>query len=108
MVQPGQADIGKAINLAVDFFADGIGQLIIELNTKRGVEGFGAPLGGYAAKVRQARPPTAPEGVPQQEYDRCFTDITGVLVTATSPGAGCKLSLLVSSLVLILRRCSIR
>lgn len=89
MMQPAQADIGRGISLATQFFTEGVASLGAEIagRSKRST-------GGFITKARQARPPTAPEGVPQQEFDRCYTDITGVRITATSPGAGCKLRLI--------------
>ncbi|KAK4175525.1 hypothetical protein QBC36DRAFT_291401 [Triangularia setosa] len=51
-------------------------------------------LSGVRARMLKARPilagrqaaaPTAPEGVPQQEFDRCFTDINGKTIDLAGP-----------------------
>ncbi|KAI1075179.1 hypothetical protein F5B20DRAFT_585587 [Whalleya microplaca] len=39
----------------------------------------------FGDRVRRADPPTAPEGVPQEEFDRCFSDLAGVNVNVQGP-----------------------
>ncbi|KAI0007158.1 hypothetical protein F4779DRAFT_643410 [Xylariaceae sp. FL0662B] len=36
-------------------------------------------------RVRRADPPAAPQGVPQEEFDRCFNDLAGVNVNVQGP-----------------------
>jgi hypothetical protein len=91
MVQPGQADIGRGISFVSQLFTEGIASLGAKIADRRK-----RATGGFVTKARQARPPTTLEGVPQQEFDRCYTDITGVRVTATSPAPGYKLLIILS------------
>lgn len=80
-VQPAQADIGRGIGLAFEFFGLGIADLFKEVFSKRD---------GVEPPVFKRRAP--PAGVPEFEFERCRTDITGLTITATSPAADCKSS----------------
>ncbi|KAK0666936.1 hypothetical protein QBC41DRAFT_145274 [Cercophora samala] len=58
-----------------------------EDNRRRGLAGLGARMLKARPILfgRQATPPTAPEGVPQFEFDRCFNDINGQTINLAGP-----------------------
>ncbi|KAM0327111.1 hypothetical protein ACHAQA_006239 [Verticillium albo-atrum] len=71
-IQPTSADIGRGIGLAAQLFGQGIAELAVEIATKRSV----------VDKIFSRQVP----GVPEFEYERCRDDISGLTITATSPG----------------------
>ncbi|GKT52927.1 hypothetical protein ColTof4_13101 [Colletotrichum tofieldiae] len=75
-IQPAQADIGRGIGLAFEFFGLGIADLFKEVFSKRD---------GVAPVFNKRQGP--PAGVPEFEFERCRTDIAGLTITATSPAA---------------------
>ncbi|KAL9946604.1 hypothetical protein D7B24_007909 [Verticillium nonalfalfae] len=79
LTTPAQANIGQGAKLAFDLFGEGIGSLFVHIfGGKRDI----SPIEGHII----SRDP--PPGVPAFEYERCRNDISGVSVTATSPGPG--------------------
>lgn len=88
LTTPAQANIGQGAKLAFDLFGEGIGSLFVHIfGGKRDVSSIDGHI------IRRDPPP----GVPAFEYERCRNDISGVSVTATSPGPGCKCNLPVSA-----------
>ncbi|GKT47764.1 uncharacterized protein ColSpa_07945 [Colletotrichum spaethianum] len=75
-VQPAQADVGRGISLAFEFFGLGIADLFKEVFSKRD----GVP----PVFTKRQGPPA---GVPEFEFERCKTDIAGLTITASSPAA---------------------
>lgn len=83
MANPAQANLGQAGNVIFKFFTDVAGQLVdLIINSSSASIAY-----DHSGNVRKDE---APPGVPQQEYDRCYADITGVTVTASSPEPGSK------------------
>ncbi|CRK21709.1 hypothetical protein BN1723_002824 [Verticillium longisporum] len=79
LTTPAQANIGQGAKLAFDLFGEGIGSLFVHIfGGKRDVSSIDGHI------IRRDPPP----GVPAFEYERCRNDISGVSVTATSPGPG--------------------
>lgn len=83
MANPAQANLGQAGNVIFKFFTDVAGQLVdLIINSSSASIAY-----DHSGNVRKDE---APPGVPQEEYDRCYADITGVTVTASSPEPGSK------------------
>ena len=83
MANPAQANLGQAGNVIFKFFTDVAGQLVdLIINSSSASIAY-----DHSGNVRKDE---APPGVPQHEYDRCYADITGVTVTASSPEPGSK------------------
>ncbi|KAJ2906293.1 hypothetical protein MKZ38_002372 [Zalerion maritima] len=89
MVSPAEASIGKAAELACELFCQGIADLFVNIFGKRGLEGLSPEeVEKMKRAVMERAPQTAPEGVPQFEFERCYEAVQGVTVTASSPAAG--------------------
>lgn len=83
MADPAHASIGQGAGLLCKFFCRGIGNLIEEIFSKRDVD----PAFIASRDIMRRDPPP---GVPQFEYDRCYDQMNGITVVASSPGNGRK------------------
>lgn len=81
MANPAHASIGQGAGLLCKFFCQGIGDLIVEIFGKRDID---PAFFGNGSIMRRDPPP----GVPQHEFDRCYDQMNGVSVVASSPGNG--------------------